>query len=236
MGYGTPCDAAPSDLRPPPRTDSTGVWWLRGFGAVCRPLSPSSLPRGPQGWHTGDSGLRWLWGAVALGCGGFGVRWLWVLTGGDGDAVLRELPRGHGCPQELCAPDPGMETCLSSGLTAPWHCRCPGSSDGDTSVPEAVSHRTWQQGHVCPWHGATRDSRGDAARPPQPLGAVGTRRWGHTRPRRVSPSPRGVSSSLWLSLRPPGCPPPQQGPPREGTASSATSAPCCPWTGIRPTL
>lgn len=174
--------------------------------------------------------------AVALGCSGFGVRWLWVLTGGDGDAVLRELPRGHGCPQELCAPDPGMETCLSSGLTAPWHCRCPGSSDGDTSVPEAVSHRTWQQGHVCPWHGATRDSRGDAARPPQPLGAVGTRRWGHTRPRRVSPSPRGVSSSLWLSLRPPGCPPPQQGPPREGTASSATSAPCCPWTGIRPTL
>ena len=34
----------------------------------------------------------------------------------------------------------------------------------------------------------------------------------HTRPHCVSLSPRRVSSSLLLSLSPPGCPPPQQGP------------------------
>lgn len=151
LGYGTPCDAAPSDLRPPPRTGSTGVWWLRGFGAVCRPLSPSSLPRGPQGWHTGDSGLRWLWGAVALGCGGFGVRWLWVLTGG-----------GWGCGAAGAA----AGTRLSPGAL------CPRPGDGDVSVLRADSPlalpvpREQRWGHVCPRGSVTPDL---AAGPRLPL-------------------------------------------------------------------
>ena len=50
----------------------------------------------------------------------------------------------------------------------------------------------------------------------------------HTRPHCVSLSPHRVSSSLLLSLSPPGCPPSQQGP------QGGDSTECCPQDQIHP--
>ncbi|XP_052524588.1 collagen alpha-2(I) chain-like [Tympanuchus pallidicinctus] len=213
LGYGTPHDSVPSDLGPPQDRQHWGLMDT-GVGAAFRLLSdcilaavgtPRMAPRGTAGC----SGFGWLWGAVALG--GFGVRWLWVLTGGW--TGMRCSESRH---RDTAAPGAPVPHTWGWGHVRPQGSVTPGCVYGDTSVPKGGASPDLVTGPRLPLAQGHQDSRGDAARPPQPLGAVGTRRWGHARTH-TSPLcvlvptpglilPLAVPVPTWLSSTPAGSP------------------------------
>ena len=214
LGYGTfgiwdLWDMGPHMIQYPQIWDPPGQAALGfdGYGDLgllsdCCP--PSLLPWGPQGWHPG--GQR---GAVALG--GFGVQWLWVLTGGG--TGMRCCESRHG---DTAAPGAPVPHTWGWGHVCPQGSVTPGCVYGDTAVPKGGASPDLVTGPRLPLAQGHQDSRGDAAQPPQPLGAVGTRRWGHahthTAPLCVlvpTPGlilPLAVPVPTWLSSTPAGSP------------------------------
>ena len=228
LGYGTlgiwdPWDMGPHMIQYPQIWDPPGQAALGfdGYGDLgllsdCCP--PSLLPWGPQGRHPG--GQR---GAVALG--GFGAQWLWVLTGGW--TGMRCCESRHG---DTAAPGAPVPHTWGWGHVCPQGSVTPGCVYGDTAVPKGGASPDLVTGPRLPLAQGHQDSRGDAAQPPQPLGAVGTRRWGHahthTAPLCVlvpTPGlilPLAVPVPTWLSSTPAGSPgsdpPCEQGQPGPG--------------------
>ena len=177
LGYGTLgiwdlWDMGPHMIQYPQIWDPPGQAALGfdGYGDLgllsdCCP--PSLLPWGPQGRHPG--GQR---GAVALG--GFGAQWLWVLTGGW--TGMRCCESRH---RDTAAPGAPVPHTWGWGHVCPQGSITPGCVYGDTAVPKGGASPDLVTGPRLPLAQGHQDSRGDAAQPPQPLGAVGTRRWGH---------------------------------------------------------